>query len=199
MLSCFSAAISWAPRPSQEPSTSSLCCPNSGEGLTRGGVPSNRTGQAGIITLPVVGCSITCMMPRASSEGSFISSSVSNTAPAGTPAAPMIFIASSLVCWRVQVAISSSTSAARWLRASCGLRDHVEGQALLIRAAGSETLDLAVDDAGVELLDLVIAEAQPLDRTGRHVLDCHIRLLQQLPDNFEPARRFQIQRQRFLV
>src|SRR4030095_8937990 len=41
-------------------------------------------------------------------------------------------------------------------RPAGGLRDHVEGEALLVRAAGAETLDLAVDDAGVELLDLVI-------------------------------------------
>ena len=57
-----------------------------------------RTGQDGIFTLPVEGWSIVCMMPRSSNEESFISSSVSNTAPAGTPAAPISFIASSLVC-----------------------------------------------------------------------------------------------------
>jgi len=56
------------------------------------------SGQAGIFTLPVEGWSIVCMMPRSSKDGSFISSSVSNTAPAGTPAAPISFIASSLVC-----------------------------------------------------------------------------------------------------
>ena len=66
-----------------------MCWPSSGDGLTFGGLPSKRTGQAGILTLPVVGWSIVCMMPRSASEGSFISSSVSNTAPAGTPAAPM--------------------------------------------------------------------------------------------------------------
>ena len=64
-------------------------------------------------------------------------------------------------------------------RAARGLRDHVEGEALLVRAAGAEALDLAIDDAGVDLLDLVIAEAQPLDRAGRHVLDRDIGLLQQ--------------------
>ena len=84
-------------------------------------------------------------------------------------------------------------------RAAGGLRDHVEGEALLVRAAGAEALDLAIDDAGVDLLDLVIAEAQPLDRAGRHVLDRDIGLLQQLLDDLEPARRLQVQRHRLLV
>src|SRR5439155_8954008 len=38
-------------------------------------------------------------------------------------------------------------------RAARGLRDHVEGQSLLMRAAGSEALDLAIDDTRVDLLD----------------------------------------------
>src|SRR5205085_12215132 len=84
-------------------------------------------------------------------------------------------------------------------RAARRLRDHVEGEAFLIRAAGAEALDLAVDDAGVDLLDLVITKPQPLDRARRHVLDRDIGLFEQLLDDLQPARRFQIQRQRFLV
>jgi hypothetical protein len=44
-----SASTSAASMPSQPPRTSALCCPNSGDGLTRGGAPSKRTGQAGIL------------------------------------------------------------------------------------------------------------------------------------------------------
>src|SRR6267154_5046211 len=84
-------------------------------------------------------------------------------------------------------------------RAAGGLRDHVEGEVFLVGAAGAEALHLAIDDPGLELLDLVIAEAQPLDRARRHVLDRDIGLLQQLANDFEAARRFQIQRQRLLV
>src|SRR6516162_3010862 len=96
MPSWRSQASSLASIPSHEPSTSSTCWPSSGDGLTVGAAPSKRTGQAGILTLPVVGWSIVCMMPRSANEGSFISSRVSNTAPAGTPAAPNNVIASSL-------------------------------------------------------------------------------------------------------
>ena len=84
-------------------------------------------------------------------------------------------------------------------RAARGLRDHVECEALLVRAAGAEALDLAIDDAGVDLLDLVIAQAQPLDGAGRHVLDGDIGLLQQTADDLEPARRLEVQGHRFLV
>ena len=84
-------------------------------------------------------------------------------------------------------------------RATGGLRDHVESEVFFVWAAGPETLDLAVDDAGVDLLDLVIAEAQPLDRAGRHVLDRHVSLCQQRLDDFEPARRFEVEGDRLLV
>ena len=83
--------------------------------------------------------------------------------------------------------------------AARGLRDHVECEALLVRAAGAEALDLAIDDAGVDLLDLVIAQSQTLDRAGRHVLDRDIGLLQQLADDLESARRLEVQCHRLLV
>ena len=56
-------------------------------------------------------------------------------------------------------------------RAAAGLRDHVEGEVLLVRAALAEALDLGIDDAGVDRADHVIAEPEALDRAGRHVLD----------------------------
>src|SRR6266851_4912890 len=84
-------------------------------------------------------------------------------------------------------------------RATGGLRDHVEGEPRLVRAAGAEALDLAIDDAGVDFLDRVVIEPQALDRAGRHVLDGDVGLLQHLLDDFQPLRRFQVDRQRLLV
>jgi hypothetical protein len=83
--------------------------------------------------------------------------------------------------------------------AAGGLGDHVEGEALLVGAALSEALDLAVDDAGVELLHRVVGQAEPLDRAGRHVLDHDVALLQQLAHDLEAARRLEVHRQGLLV
>ena len=52
-----------------------------------------------------------------------------------------------------------------------GLRDHVESEILLERAACAETLHLAVDDRGIDRPDDVGAEAQPLDRARGEVLE----------------------------
>src|SRR6266851_2295626 len=60
---------------------------------------------------------------------------------------------------RRTVAISGDAN-----RAAGGLGDHVEGEVLLVRAALAETLDLAVDDPRVQLLDDVVAE--PGERLG---------------------------------
>ncbi len=84
-------------------------------------------------------------------------------------------------------------------RAAGGLRDHVEGEALLMRAARSEALDLAIDDARVDLLDRVVVEAEALDRARRHVLGDDVGLFDHVLDDLEPLRRFQIDRQRLLV
>src|SRR2546427_12776890 len=84
-------------------------------------------------------------------------------------------------------------------RAAGSLGDHIEGQAGFILAAGAESLDLAEDDAGVDLRDLVITEPEALDRPGRHVLDRDVGLLQHLLDALEPARRLEVDRQRSFV
>jgi len=60
-------------------------------------------------------------------------------------------------------------------------------------------LDLAEDDPRVELLHLVVAEPQPVDRPRRHVLDGDVGLLQELLDELEPARRLEVEGQRLLV
>jgi hypothetical protein len=44
-------------------------------------------------------------------------------------------------------------------RTASGLRDHVKGEVFLVRAAGTEPLYLAIDDAGVQFFDSIITEA----------------------------------------
>ncbi len=80
-----------------------------------------------------------------------------------------------------------------------GLRDHVEGERFLVRAAFAEALDLAIDDAGVDLLQHVIAEAEPLDRAGGEVLGEHVGLLDQLLDELDALRGLEVDRRRLLV
>ena len=58
------------------------------------------------------------MMPRSSKLGSFCSSIVSRTAPAGTPTPLTSAIASCLVCCRVHSVTIASTSASRFTRAA---------------------------------------------------------------------------------
>src|SRR4029077_10182276 len=94
--------------------------------------------------------------------------------------------------WGVAVAGDAGRTARR-------LRDHVEGEVSLVRAAGAEALDLAIDDPWVQLLDHVVAEPQPLDRAGRHILDGHVGFLEQGLDDLEGARRFEVEGYRFLV
>ncbi len=110
------ASTSPALIPSHSPKTSALCCPSNGAGASLGGRPSKRTGQDGILKGPDE-CSMVCRMPRSVKLGSFVSSIVSSTAPAGTPAAPMVRIASCLSRRRVQSATIALTSAMRSPRA----------------------------------------------------------------------------------
>ena len=82
---------------------------------------------------------------------------------------------------------------------AAGLRDHVKGQVLFERAAFAETLHLRVDDTWIDLLNLFITEAEPFDRPRREVLDHHIGFPEQIPDQFETLRRFQICRHGSLI
>ena len=68
-----------------------------------------------------------------------------------------------------------------------------------MRAAGPEALDLAIDDARVDLLDQFVVQAKALDRPWRHVLGHDVGLLDHLLDDLESLRRFQVQRYRLLV
>src|SRR5207302_7957700 len=51
-------------------------------------------------------------------------------------------------------------------RPSRTLRDRIERQTLLVRAAVSEALDLGIDDARIDRAHDVLPEPQPPDRTG---------------------------------
>ena len=79
------------------------------------------------------------------------------------------------------------------------LRDHVEGEFVLERAAFAEAFDLGIDDAGVELGDDIPAEPQALDRSRREVLDEHVRLAGEVEHELLARRRFQIDGQDFLL
>ena len=79
------------------------------------------------------------------------------------------------------------------------LRDHIEGEVLLERAAGAEALDLAVDDRRIDRLDHLVTEAEALYRTGSEVLDHHVGAFDQALDELEPARVLQVDGDRTLV
>ena len=84
-------------------------------------------------------------------------------------------------------------------RAATGLRDHVEGEVFFERTAFAETLDLGVDDAGVDRLHHIIGQTQPLDRARGEVLDHDIRLTDHVLDQVEALRRLQVDGNRLLV
>ena len=84
-------------------------------------------------------------------------------------------------------------------RAPAGLRDHVEGQVVLVRAALAEALDLGVDQARVERVQHLPAEAQAFDRARRHVLDEDVGVLGHLLDERDAALGLEVDRDRFLV
>src|ERR1700730_12114007 len=62
-------------------------------------------------------------------------------------------------------------------RAARSLRDRIERQALLVRTAVAEALDLGINDARIDRADDIVAEPEPFDRTGREVLGEDIGLL----------------------
>ena len=79
------------------------------------------------------------------------------------------------------------------------LRDHVEGEIVLVGAAGAETLELRVDDARVDGAHYVVAEPQPLDGARREILHHDIGVLRHILDEREAALGFQIDGDGFLV
>src|SRR5579875_546964 len=66
------------------------------------------------------------------------------------------------------------------------LRDHVEGEIVPVRPVIAEALDLGIDDPGIDLSDLVVAEAEPLDDPGREIFDKDVGLLDQPADQRAP-------------
>ncbi len=79
------------------------------------------------------------------------------------------------------------------------LRDHVEGEVLLERAAGAEPLDLAVDDRRIDGLDRRVAKAEAIDRARSEVLDHHVGASGQALDELQPARVLQVDGGRTLI
>ncbi len=79
------------------------------------------------------------------------------------------------------------------------LRDHVERQVLLERAAGAEALGLAIDDRGVDRADHIRTQSQPLDRARRKILAEDVGLLGHLLDQLNAARVLQVDGHRLLV
>jgi hypothetical protein len=72
-------------------------------------------------------------------------------------------------------------------RPANSLCDRVERQALLVRAAVAEALDLGTDDARIDRADDIVAEPEPLDSAGREVLGEDIGLLHHLLDQRQTA------------
>ena len=63
------------------------------------------------------------------------------------------------------------------------LRDHVEGEILFVRTAFPEAFHLAVDDARIDLAQLVVTETQALDRSGGEVLHEHVGFAREILDD----------------
>src|SRR4029453_8928734 len=79
------------------------------------------------------------------------------------------------------------------------LRDHIEGRVFLVGSAGAKALYLRVDDARVDGAHRFVAESQPLNGARREILHHDIGALRHILDELEPALRFQIDSDRFLV
>src|SRR5712691_3342144 len=81
---------------------------------------------------------------------------------------------------------------------SHGLGDHVKAHVVLVWPL-TEALDLCVDDAGIDLPDDVVAEAQPFDSAGGKILDHDVGLLQHIRKDFAAARAAKVQGDAALV
>ena len=79
------------------------------------------------------------------------------------------------------------------------LCDHVEGEVVLVGAAGTKAFHLCVDDARVYGAHDVVAEPQALNGARREILHHHIGAPRHVLDEREPALRLQVDRDGFLV
>ncbi len=79
------------------------------------------------------------------------------------------------------------------------MRDHVEGEVVLVGSAGAEALHLRVDDARIDGVYRVVTEPQPLDGAGREILHHDIGTLRHVLDELEPALGFEVDGDGFLV
>ena len=79
------------------------------------------------------------------------------------------------------------------------LRDHVEGQRVLVGSAGAKALHLRVDDARVDSADHVVAEPQPLNGARREILHHDVGTLRHVLDELEPVLGLQVDGDGFLV
>ena len=84
-------------------------------------------------------------------------------------------------------------------RARHRLRDPLEGLVLGVGPGAAEALHGGGDEARVELLQRLVAEAEALHRAGAHVLDDDVRRLDEGLEHRAPARRLQIERHALLV
>src|SRR5262245_45343664 len=79
------------------------------------------------------------------------------------------------------------------------LRDHVEGEVVLVRSTGAKALYLRVDDVRVDGAHHFVAEPQPFNGARRKILHHNIGALRHILDELEPALGFQIDGDGFLV
>ena len=70
---------------------------------------------------------------------------------------------------------------------------------MLVRTTGREAFDPRIDDAWVDLLDLVVAKPQPLDDPWAEVFDEHIGVLDQPTQQVAPTRMLEVARDAALV
>ena len=79
------------------------------------------------------------------------------------------------------------------------MRDHVEGEVVLVGSAGAEALHLRVDDARIDGVHHVVAEPQPLDGAGREILHHDIGAFRHVLDEIEPTLGFEVDGDGFLI
>src|SRR5712672_2514606 len=79
------------------------------------------------------------------------------------------------------------------------LGDLVEARPRRIGAALAEARDAAIDDARIDLAQILVVDAEPLLHVRPEILHHHVVLLDQPPEHREPLGRLQVQRDAALV